>query len=725
MELNAVLSLGKAIAQHVQAKSGCKSSFPRGVKHRIAQLLKLGYLAVKRPKKDPPNPPLYPAWQGKPLYGPTSRTPSAPPKVQPLPAAVATAAPGSAAVPFIPGPAVAPVSLKLVQDPGSLPSMAVSSAPPNASSAALPASLASLSLPTSATAQAADAGVSAPVSGTDNIPSAAAPELLPSPRSSPISLTPPRTQPAPSGPPTAPSGQLALLPPAVASVPAAPPSGGATFQAGPPPPADSTAALVAAVGPLFETFVAETAAVLASPDMSLQSLVGKVTQDLAAAIAAAAMQVVEARQHQSHALAVVPAPTTTVHSGRQQVTAADADQPDTAVAMSRPLLEHVNAVVAGSELVTAPPETSKAAPAAAPAQALIVASTDSPAVGLRQEDSALSVSAKVVDRLRGALKSNLKSSSSDGSSLRQAAAGAAAAAAAAGGLSKASKQVNTVDAKSQQGSQVRAASNSPPSISTLGLNPAANSKRTTQAPAAGTQHRSKAGLGLDGKTDSHASDSHNLNASKKRSTVDGSGSSQDRAAKRPCDAKAGPKGPFEYEGYIVPGLDVSKYEVGSGKGATGQGNKSDRQRDAKDGKVKSRPESSNSRGSRSSGRSDKGSRELGRSYGSKDKTRSPREPSRLNVRSMHLAGPSSSGRRNVSAVPSTLTADFAQGSGMLPFDPAVNGAMCRGFGSPDFRPVGLQLGRDAPWMRPSALSLPDVMHAPDFTPHFSPGGPAN
>ena len=60
----------------------------------------------------------------------------------------------------------------------------------------------------------------------------------------------------------------------------------------------TTAALVAAVGPLFESFVAQTAAVATDPKVSLQTLTGSITQQLAAAIAKAAVQVVEQRQRQ-------------------------------------------------------------------------------------------------------------------------------------------------------------------------------------------------------------------------------------------------------------------------------------------------------------------------------------------------------------------------------------------------------------------------------------------
>lgn len=61
---------------------------------------------------------------------------------------------------------------------------------------------------------------------------------------------------------------------------------------------DATAALVAAVGPLFESFVAQTAAVVADPGVSLQTLAGSITQNLAAAIASAAVQVVTQRRQQ-------------------------------------------------------------------------------------------------------------------------------------------------------------------------------------------------------------------------------------------------------------------------------------------------------------------------------------------------------------------------------------------------------------------------------------------
>ena len=91
---------------------------------------------------------------------------------------------------------------------------------------------------------------------------------------------------------------------AAASQPQLPP---ATLVSAPPHPtqtacADSsqvsstTATLVAAVGPLFEAFVAQTQAVVADPSISLQRLTGSITQDLAAAIASAAVQLVASRR---------------------------------------------------------------------------------------------------------------------------------------------------------------------------------------------------------------------------------------------------------------------------------------------------------------------------------------------------------------------------------------------------------------------------------------------
>ena len=133
-----------------------------------------------------------------------------------------------------------------------------------------------------------------------------------------------------------------------------------------PPPLDTTAALVAAVGTLFERFVAQTDAVASDPSVSLQALAGSITQELAAAIATAAVQVVESRRHHSarmlsHAAgdatattALVPAsPAAAAVSSRQVMSVSEAVLLPDAASMQAAAVPAVEPARTASRLATA------------------------------------------------------------------------------------------------------------------------------------------------------------------------------------------------------------------------------------------------------------------------------------------------------------------------------------------------------------------------------------
>ena len=132
-----------------------------------------------------------------------------------------------------------------------------------------------------------------------------------------------------------------------------------------PPPLDTTAALVAAVGTLFERFVAQTDAVASDPSVSLQALAGSITQELAAAIATAAVQVVESRRHHSarmlsHAAgdatattALVPASPAAAVSSRQVMSVSEAVPLPDAASMQAAAVPAVEPARTASRLATA------------------------------------------------------------------------------------------------------------------------------------------------------------------------------------------------------------------------------------------------------------------------------------------------------------------------------------------------------------------------------------
>ena len=645
-------------------------------------------------------------------------------------------------MPFVPGPAVAPVSLRPIQSstsqaiPGSLPPSA------DVSPASLPAAAAAGALPGPSTAALvsrppnASAGFipaqTAPLSIVPN--SAPAPAGFPhalghlaSVRSSPFQplsglLT--TTQAASGG-----HSQLPLLPPTVPS------SSSATAPGSLPLPLDTTAALVAAVGPLFEAFVAQAAAVVDRPDMPMQALVGQVTQDLAAAIAAAAMQVVDARRHQG--LAVTAAVGVAAAEPLKLITAEASQAPATVAESAKVAHAPKVAPFTYDDALTKAVDTSQAGHAAsgaahADANFGAVSSPALSVVSLLQEPSAASRSAPSKEAKQSGSKHFTKGR-------RPVERNTVVASKPIGSQGKASQQAIVVEGKHRRDAGTRNDSNSPPSVSTLGL-PAKEKKTKQPIKFCDTTHgQSKAGSGVVGaKNGVKDATKHKQTDSKKRSSNDTPGSAGERAAKRPHMLSSTPGGSLEYEGYVVPGLDISRYEKGKDKAQVDKGSRpssASHQQGVRDVRPV-RAGSPHSRSSKSSGRSSpKDFRPLSAASdsfnGSRRDSRSPREPSRLNVGSMMH----DTARRDASAVPSRMAGRFGSASpvlsAVLPFEPAADVPLCHGFGAPDFRPVGgRQHGRDAGWQHVEAhhfdpLPLPDISSAPDFTPQFLPGGPAN
>ena len=271
-EYSATLGLARAVGRKLKGDEGDPNALDNSCQMRLQQLADKGYLAVKRHKSEllRIKPARYPGWEGRPRYGPAICFPPLPP----LPAAAK--APAAVHRPK-PAKTTPPAELKRKATPPAAKATAVPTAPP---SHQMPPGSQS---PLSATAvmQSAAAGPLPPPSQTPT----------PTPQTGPPSSAAVASVPALS-PPS--SVQQAT---ATATIQLPEPSTGGIQQQH-PPLSDTTAALVAAVGPLFESFVAQAAAVATNPDMSLQTLQGPITQELAAAIASAAMQVIEQRREQ-------------------------------------------------------------------------------------------------------------------------------------------------------------------------------------------------------------------------------------------------------------------------------------------------------------------------------------------------------------------------------------------------------------------------------------------
>ena len=302
-EHKATLELANAVGRKLKGAEGDCQALNRYSQIRLQQLADKGYLAVKRSKQNihQMRPARYPGWTGRPRYGPTISFPQ-PPQLSPPSAAKAMAAPHK------------PKPVK---------------ASPTESKRTPPAAVPTTS-PSLHTSQ--DLQVKLATTAAKQIQPTAAGSLPPSSQTpAPSSHTPAPTPQTASSSATTVAPVLALSPPfalqqgtATANTQLPQSSSGHTQQQQ-PPLSGTTSALVAAVGPLFESFVAQTAAVATDPSVSLQTLTGAITQQLATAIANAAVQVVAQRRQQlvpsaDHSSAYVPlsqaaaltAPTTAV-----------------------------------------------------------------------------------------------------------------------------------------------------------------------------------------------------------------------------------------------------------------------------------------------------------------------------------------------------------------------------------------------------------------------------
>lgn len=732
-ELNGVMNLAKTMQLNFSSspKPYRRGPLDKGAKQRIEQLLKLGYLIVKRPKSTPPIPPLYPPWKGKPIYGPSSATP----QVQPLPSrAAATAASSSGAVPFIPGPAVAPVSLRLIQPPNSqVPTTSTFASVP-LSPASMPASVPAL-LPSSAQALNVSAGF-APFP-TQIAPLCLLPSSAPTPASLPSALShlahaSDRVNPIQpiSGPSSSGHSQLPLSPPAVPTAASQPSSSDATATLTLPPSQDTTAALVAAVGPVFEAFVAQTAAVVESPDMPVQALIAQVTQHLAAAIATAALQVVDARRQQGSAVIPFAEPLCITNPDMTQSAKPNtgAAKPQASQDVMRP---HHTFDAEQLPHLTRLPGVSK--PAQAETDVARLPSSDASVIDVIEKPAVacLSVAAPSEEKVK-----------SLGSKQKTGSQGSLANKTSDDTQAKASKQVNSDEGKSRKSSGGRNVSNSPPSVSTLGqasVLPKTESQGKVSDAAPGTSKPVAASAGMK---DSHGHAIQDKGKDSKKRSMTESTHDASRPAKRPHQLKAASGNSIEHEGYVVPGINASKYETGKHKSQVDTRSRHSagaHQQGSRD--VVSR--SGSPRSSKSSGRSSPkdfrplGASDFDSSRGSRHGSRSPRELSRLNggSKSHRSQSMQEGSRRDVPAMPSRMSGAYGPGlspdlPSVLPFEPAVDISLCQGFGAPDFRPVGLHHGNGGGWQQqdPSLfrpLPIPDISFAPDFTPHFCPGGPAN
>lgn len=335
-EEKTTLELAKAVGRKLKGTGG-PSDLTKGNLSRLQQLSDLGYLAVKRSKVDRQQnnirPARYPGWRGQPRYGPSTSKlllpklaqpplPQPPQLPQPLPVGHPSVSNPFATAPIAvpPKPATQPLPTHQQLLPGRTPAGTKTTAAPRT----LPTAASSMPTPTPAESRPSPPALGGllTLGGT----------FAPTPRSNPQHLRGLQPQMATSAerlPEATAAPQLPLLSQAPATAAAAPTLAVASVLALSPPSAvqhatstaptqvsepsvahrpqqqhsrlvlsDATTALVAAVGPLFESFVAQTAAVAADPGVSLQTLAGSLTQNLAAAIANAAVQVVAQRRQQ-------------------------------------------------------------------------------------------------------------------------------------------------------------------------------------------------------------------------------------------------------------------------------------------------------------------------------------------------------------------------------------------------------------------------------------------
>ncbi|DBB01591.1 TPA: hypothetical protein ACH3X1_000239 [Trebouxia sp. C0004] len=346
-EQKATLELANAVGRKM--KGGGPDALTKGCVLRLQQLSDKGYLAVKRPKgaKQQHKPVLYPGWQGRPRYGPPTSTslPPAVPQLLPPPSpqpATAVAAPVKQTTP----PPATAMALSAQQKP-----------------AVKPRPIAPTQLPASSASAPHN-----PIATPAPLQSAMAAYLSP-----PVHLMPAASVAAAAASPVLdsqiPSLQHTSTSQAAAGALTAVPTAALGSDHTQRPLSDTTAALVAAVGPLFEAFVAQTEAVVTDPSLSLQGLTGCITQELAAAIATAAVKVIETRRQQSTAGVLGPAkplalqaaePTAAVVTMSASVPASTPSPPESLLPATTPV-----PAAAGFPSPTSPPALLSQSPAGA------------------------------------------------------------------------------------------------------------------------------------------------------------------------------------------------------------------------------------------------------------------------------------------------------------------------------------------------------------------------
>ncbi len=558
---------------------------------------------------------LYAGWQGRPRYGPPKST-SLPPAVPQLPPPPSPQPPTAAAAPVkqaTPPPATA-TAMSAQQKP-----------------AVKPRRITPTQLPASSTPVPQN-----PLATPAPLQSAMAAYLSP-----PVNVTPAAAAASPVPDSQIPSLQHTSTPQAAAgalsAVPTAALSSGHTQQ----PLSDTTAALVAAVGPLFEAFVAQTEAVVSDPSLSLQGLTGSITQELAAAIATAAVKVVETRRQQLTAGArgatsplplQVAEPTAAVVPMSASVPAATSLPPASLLPATSSLPAAAGALPAAARFPspTWPPATLSLTPAArfpspmwppaSPAPALAstpaagsVAVAGSPPASLPASQGRSAAASKPVaaavltDALTpaAAAPAALPSSTASAAVATQgvpappassrasapAAVVSAAATVPAPVLTPAAKQAAvgsnsqsvTVKSDAVTHAAAPAAAAAPARAAQAVSKPVVSSGNTSTATgkssgALPSLLKDKADGDVRGKTTLHKSDAHRDELAEvlvagtpgskgllKRNSSTATASNMGDA-KRQRTAVTTAKGAVEFEGYVVPGVHVNKYEPSSGKG---------------------------------------------------------------------------------------------------------------------------------------------------------------
>jgi len=657
-ENKATLELANAVGRKLKGDS--PNSLNKGCQIRLQQLSDKGYLAVKRPKGKQQKPACYPGWEGRPRYGPPTSTSLPPPKPQlPLPASPQhlQAAPAAASAGKQQTPAATAAPAPARQKSGPEISTGIGPAPTHP---ALTPSTTKAPAATAADHSTAVAERLVPVTGSMMPTASASPvPFAPTASASPVPFAPiPSVQHPPvreshaAAAPPMPYTEVSPAPQATALRSAVPPPSNVTRTTQHPVPigghsqrplSDTTAALVAAVGPLFEAFVAQTQAVVSDPSVSLQDLAGSITQELAAAIATAAVQVVEARRQ--HSTAVL----------RNAATAATAAAVSTSMAATVPaLMMAASAPALAQRDVPAGGSNSKMPEAHMSDAAGLTATTAT---------AAAAVAAFVPAAAKAASTSAAASLPGD--------AGASGSGTQSSGVSE---LVQGMDRKTASPVGKK---------TTKSLSPSdGNGRVRGSAKAADASPDKAASSGSKGQLKRQGSDA-------KAATMSD--------AKRQRTGVTTHKGAVEFEGYVVPRLDVNKYEPSKAKAQTPSNPKQVSGEQAKGGKG-SKLRSSGSQRSRGSDKSSPVSGGLlhASSQSVSQILGSPQGLSRHNSGSPFQPGP---GRFGSPSGPSRLSGNLGSGSPLmgpaLPFAlqvPMSDAQLSQSMGSLDFRPMGTYPG---------------------------------